>query len=443
MKAMQSDPYENAFALYRAGQIEAAVSAYRALLVLDPGNPEANHMIGVIAFQQGRNDIARDFIARATTAATGVTPEMYNNLGSVLIALTQNEDAIAAFEKAIAMRPDYPDALNNLGVVYRNTKRIEKAIECLKRAVALNPNLTHAQANLRAAYRDVVPSWHFAMMDDKQRNDAYEAAIRKAVPGKKVLDIGTGAGLLSLMSARAGAAQVTGCEAVGVIAERAQTIVQKNGFASRVTIHGKPSQEMEVGRELPERAEVLVTETFSSGLINEYVLPTIEHAHEHLLTPDATVIPAAGSAVGYLVGGDVLKGLLFVGRVNGFDISPFDDFAPPNLQMSLDRFPHDILSDDTELMRFSLKDRSFPMDGRRISVPVTKAGVCLGVAQWIRLELDDTIRYENRPGADAPFNGHWSHVVYRFARPLPVQPGDSVPLLIRHYRTQITVELAD
>jgi type II protein arginine methyltransferase len=440
---MQKDPLEEAFALFRANQPEAAVAAYKAILIGDETNAEANHMIGVIAFQQGRNETALEFVQRATAASTGVTAEMHNNMGSVLMALNREEEAIAAFDRAIAMNPEYADALNNLGVAYRNTKRVEKAIEYLKRAVELNPNLTHAKANLRAAYRDVVPSWHFAMMDDKQRNDAYEAAIRRAVPGKKVLDIGTGAGLLSLMSARAGAQRVTGCEAVGVIAERARTIMERNGFGSRVTVYGKTSQELAVGRELPERAEVLVTETFSSGLINESVLPTIEHAHEHLLTPDAVVIPAAASAMGHLVGGDTLKGLLMVDRVNGFDLSPFDDFAPPSMLMSLDRFPHDVLSGDTELWRFNLKDRSFPMDGRRVSVPVTKAGVCLGVAQWIRLELDNVTRYENRPGPDAPFNGHWTHVVYRFAKPLPVRPGDSVPLLVRHYRTQLTVELAD
>ena len=65
------------------------------------------------------------------------------------------------------------------------------------------------------------------MMDDKERNDAYEAAIRRAVPGRYVLDIGCGAGLLSMMSARAGAVQVTSCEAVAVIAERARDIVAR------------------------------------------------------------------------------------------------------------------------------------------------------------------------------------------------------------------------
>jgi Tfp pilus assembly protein PilF len=439
---MAIDPLEVAFGHFRAGQMDAAAQAYKALLMDDPGNAEAQHMIGVIAFQQGKNEIARDFMKRATQC-TGATPEMFNNLGSVLLSLDEKEQAGEAFEQAIAMKPDYADALNNLGIVHRNARRIEKAIEYLRRAVELNPNHSHAKANLRAAYRDVVPSWHFAMMDDKQRNDAYEAAIRRAVPGKRVLDIGSGAGLLTLMSARAGAASVTGCEVVSIIAERADQIVQKNGFSARAKVLAKPSQQIMIGRDMAERAQVLVTETFSSGLINEEVLPTLEHAHEFLLTPDAVVIPAVASIMGYLVGGETLKGVLFVDKVSGFDLSPFDDFAPPNMQLSLDRFPHEVMSGDVELMRFNLKDHNFPMDTKKLTVPVTRTGECLGVAQWIRLELDATTRYENRPGPNAPYNGHWVHLTYRFPKPIPLRAGEAVPLVVRHYRTQITVEHAD
>jgi len=43
--------------------------------------------------------------------------------------------------------------------------------------------------------------------------------------------------------------------------------------------------------------------------------PTLEYAHQHLLTPDAAVIPAGGSVMGYLAGGDTLKGMLFGDRI--------------------------------------------------------------------------------------------------------------------------------
>ena len=439
---MNQDPVDQAFELYGAGRLDAAAQLCRSVLAGNPQDTDANHLMGVIYFRHGDNVTARDYMKRSADSPKA-TPEMHNNLGSVLIALGETESAIAAFNRALEMKPDYADALNNLGVIHRNEKRIEQAIEAFRRAIALNPNFSQAKANLRAAYRDVVPGWHFAMMDDKDRNDAYEAAIRRAAPGRYVLDIGCGAGLLSMIAARAGAAHVTACEAVGVIAERAREIVARNGLASRVTVIGKPSQQLEMGKDLPNRADVLVTETFSSGLINEHVLPTIEHAHEHLLLPAATVIPAAASAMGYLLGGQMLRGMLYAEKINGFDMTPFNDFAPANFGMLLDRFPHDVLSNDVELMRFDLREASFPMANRRVNIEVRRAGVALGVVQWIKLELDSQTQYENRPSSNAPFNGHWTQVVYRFAKPINVVPGDLIPLIVRHYRTQLTVDLIE
>jgi type II protein arginine methyltransferase len=50
------------------------------------------------------------------------------------------------------------------------------------------------------------------MINDQDRNDAYERAVRTAIQSKKaagkgevmVLDIGAGSGLLSMLAARAG-----------------------------------------------------------------------------------------------------------------------------------------------------------------------------------------------------------------------------------------------
>jgi len=279
------------------------------------------------------------------------------------------------------------------------------------------------------------------MMDDSKRNETYEAAIRRASPGKRVLDIGTGAGLLALMAARAGAAKVTTCESVGLMAARAREIIVHNGLADRITVIPKSSTDMAVPRDMPERAEMLVTETFASGLITEGVLPTIEHAHEHLLKPDAVIIPAAACIMGYLAGGPALQGMLFVGKIAGFDLSGFNDLAPSMLAVSLDHVPHQALSDDMELMRFDFKERHFPAGGVRLALKATHHGVCVGIAQWIKLELDAHITYENRPSPHADFNNHWTHIVHRFPRLVTVAPGDVVPVLFRHDRTQIGIEL--
>jgi type II protein arginine methyltransferase len=279
------------------------------------------------------------------------------------------------------------------------------------------------------------------MMNDRKRHAVYEAAIRRAAPGKRVLDIGTGAGLLALMAARAGAASVTTCESVALIAGRAREIIAMNGLANRIAVIPKTSTAMSVPGDMPERAEVLVTETFASGLITEGVLPTVEHAHAHLLTPDAVIIPSAASIMGYLAGGPMLQDMLFVDKVAGFDLSGFNDFAPSMLAEALDTVPHHALSDDAELMRFDLRQKRFPPGGVRLALKATHHGVCVGVVQWIRLELDAHTKYENRPSPNAEFSRHWTHIVHRFRKLVTVAPGDIVPVLFRHDRSQIGIDL--
>jgi SAM-dependent methyltransferase len=439
---MQTDLLSQAHEHFKSGRLEEAEERARELLSRNPDYAEANHLLGAIRFQQGRVEESLAFLKRAA-ASPRASAELHNNLGAVLSKLGRKDEAIAAFERALAMNPGYADALNNLGVIYLEKQKPEHAVTAFRKAVALEPGLLHAKANLRSTYQGVVPSWHFAMMDDRKRNQAYEAAIRRAAPGKRVLDIGTGAGLLSLMAARAGASKVTACEAVPLIAERAREIIVNNGLADRITVVPMKSTAMSVPHIMQERAEVLVTETFASGLITEGVLPTVEHAHEYLLTPDATVIPAAACIMGYLAGGDTLQGMLFVDKIAGFDLSGFNDFAPAMLAVALDNVPHRALSDDIEVMRFDFHEKHFPMGGVRLALKATHHGVCVGVAQWIRLELDAHATYENRPSPSAPFNGHWTHILHRFPRLVTVAPGDVVPVLFRHDRSQIGIDLID
>jgi len=439
---MISDPILQAFQQFQNGQYDEAGESCRLFLAGNPDHAEVNHLFGVIRFQQGRMTEALELMQRAVSAPAA-TAEMHNNYGAVLNKVGRSAEAIAAFNQALALKPNYADALNNLGVIYRDAKNTDAAIAAFRRAVELGSDPTLAKANLRSTYRDVVPPWHFAMMDDHARNGAYDAAIRRVVPGKRVLDIGTGAGLLAMMAARAGAAHVTTCETVGLIAERAREIIAQNGLSDRITVIAKPSTELVVGRDLPQRAEVLVTETFASGLISEGILPTVEHAHEHLLNPDAAIVPAVASVMGYLAGGDTLKGMLFVDRIDGFQLSLFNDFAPPSLVANLDNVPHSALSDDVALLRFDLKERRFPMASTRRVIRATRQGASVGVAQWIRLDLDAHTRYENRPSSDAEFNGHWAHMLYRFPHLVSVEPGDTVPVIARHDRTQIGIDLSE
>jgi len=367
---------------------------------------------------------------------------MHNNLGAVLNALGEVEQAAESFKRALALNPNYAWAFNNLGVLYRDLKRTEAAIEAFRRALAIEPGFTEAQVNLRGSYRELIPAWHFAMMHDRKRNDAYEAAIGRAVSKKRVLEIGAGAGLLAMMAARAGAASVTTCEAVGVIAECARSIVAENNLAGRVSVVAKRSTELVIGRDMPAKAEVLITETFSSNLLDEGVLSSIEYAHDHLLVDKAQIIPAAASAMGFLIGGEVIEEALFVDRVKGFALSRFNDFAPPSLAVGLDGKAYQALSDDLELFRFDFNERSFPAKRVSHTFTATRSGVCVGVAQWIKIYLDRDTHYDNKPSGEGAHT-HWSHLIYRFPRLVPVKTGDVVRVIALHDRAQIHVDLVE
>jgi predicted RNA methylase len=77
---------------------------------------------------------------------------------------------------------------------------------------------------------------HRAMLLDKMLNEAYQRAIAEAVrPGDTVLDIGAGAGILSLLAARAGAGRVFAVEKTS-IARVARRMVAHNGAADRVQV---------------------------------------------------------------------------------------------------------------------------------------------------------------------------------------------------------------
>lgn len=423
-------------ALLAAGRVAEARTALAQGLAANPDNADMAHAAGVLAFQHGDPAAAAPLLERA--AAGSSLPHYRNNLGVVLRALGRSEEAAAAFEALLARDPSYTEAWNNLGAVHRAAGRLAEAVDAYRRALVADPGNLIAAQNLRVAYSDAVPTWHFAMMNDVARNQAYADALGKLAPGRHVLDIGTGAGLLAMMAARAGAARVTTCEMAPFIADRAREIISTNGFGDRITLIPKRSNDIDVAADMGERADLLVTETFSSGLLAEHALPTVEDARARLLKPGAPVIPLGAVARGYLVGGLPLYELLFVGVSAGFDLSGFNEFAPPHVGMHIDAIPHDVLSDDTDLLGFDLRATSFPAGGNEVTFTAIRPGRVVAVAQWLHLDFGEGAFYNNRPRGQYWSSG-WTHILYRLPRPVQVSPGDRLQFQVTHDRANLEV----
>ncbi|KAF6771805.1 Protein arginine N-methyltransferase [Paragonimus kellicotti] len=152
----------------------------------------------------------------------------------------------------------------------------------------------YAQEIARSGYGD--------MLHDSDRNLKYNLAIQKAIAYRRqmypsdpirVLDIGTGTGLLAMMAVKAGADCVTACEAFIPVAECAEAVLKANGLWGKVHIIKKSSTKLVVGSDMIDRANMLVAELLDTELIGEACLSTYRHAAECLLTDDATLVPYA------------------------------------------------------------------------------------------------------------------------------------------------------
>lgn len=331
---------------------------------------------------------------------------------------------------------DLVTRLISLGEAHTENKQFASALECFESALYIDPENREAQLGRGRAMCTIIPRWHFEMLNDERRNEAFERALAKVVTAESlVLDIGSGTGLLAMMAARAGAGQTVSCEMVAPLAELAREVVARNGFAGQIRIMGKKSTELSVGNGLPERANLLVTETVDCGLLGEGIVPSITHAKAHLLTEDARIIPRAAAVHAMLVESKRLRGLNHVGQCAGFDVRLMQQYRTPGyFPVRLAAFEYAALTAPFEVFRFDFERAQILPAQRQLTVPVTRGGECHAVVFWFDMQLDEEISISNEPGSTT----HWEQAVQCLERGLTVEAGDVVQLGAEHDCCSIT-----
>ena len=97
---------ENAVALHQKGQLGQAEAIYQQLLEIEPRNAEALHLLGVIAFQTGSHQSSVDMIDQAIEINSNVA-SYHSNRGNALKGLKQLDAAVASYDMAVALNPEY------------------------------------------------------------------------------------------------------------------------------------------------------------------------------------------------------------------------------------------------------------------------------------------------------------------------------------------------
>lgn len=145
---------ETALGHHREGRLQEAERCYQRVLEQRPSQPDALHLLGVIAHQCGNHTAAVDLIM----AALKVAPKLHagwNNLGEALRALGRHNEAVIAYRNAIAAKPDFAEAIGNLARCHDAMGNRKDSIDTWQRFIRLDPRNIDAYHALATALHTV------------------------------------------------------------------------------------------------------------------------------------------------------------------------------------------------------------------------------------------------------------------------------------------------
>src|SRR5580700_6371423 len=139
------DWLQQGLALERQGRAAEAEALYRQVIAREPHNAQALLFLGVLAARRGDGKQALEAFDKIL-ALGFVPPAIHYNRGVVLTGLNCFEEAVAAFDKELAIQPT-PDGWNNRGAALQSLELWPEALKSFDAALALKPDYAQVWVN--------------------------------------------------------------------------------------------------------------------------------------------------------------------------------------------------------------------------------------------------------------------------------------------------------
>lgn len=147
-------PLEAAVTAFQNGRFGEAEDFLRQVLAVEPDDPDALHLLGLIAVQGGELETAADHLQRAYDGANG-HPAIAVNLAAVLGRLGRYAEQADMCRKALQLVPEDPGLWNGLGLALQGLGDGRGAQASFAKAAELAPDEREPVLNLAAAlYRN-------------------------------------------------------------------------------------------------------------------------------------------------------------------------------------------------------------------------------------------------------------------------------------------------
>ncbi len=184
----------------------------------------------------------------------------------------------------------------------------------------LQPTAAYTTEEVWLPQSEQIEDWgedfHALLLGDRLRMVAFQAAIRESVrPGATVLDLGTGTGILALWALQAGASRVYGMDVNEAMLRDATERIQAAGCGD--CFHPVPGLSFEVT--LPERVDVIVSETLGNLVDNEGCVRILKDASRRFLAENGVLVPSRAESYLVPVAAEEAHSRLCRGQIRGGD----------------------------------------------------------------------------------------------------------------------------
>ena len=419
---------------HQKNNLQAAEQLYKQILEVEPDHVESIFRLGSLLIQTKNFDTAQQLLNKAIQIDPNHA-KAHNNLGIAFQKMKKHQEAINCYEKAIQIIPNFADAYCNLALLYMDISRDEKALQYCDQALNFVPDMLKA-INLKSEIlKRNIPPWHVPMINDKDRNNFYLSALKSVIKtSSSVFEIGTGSALLSVMAANLGAHEINTCETNSIMANTATKIIADNNLSKKINVIRKKSNAIKVGEDINKPADVLVSEIFSSNLLSEEALSSLEDAKKRLISKNAKIIPEYGSIMISLFGGDDIGKNIYTEKFENIKLKKFNSIIAKKHILHRQDLKIDLMSNASEAFRFDFVNKNdFPPENKKIEIEATKKGRSYGIIQWIKLEMGNGLNHENHPSNLTKASG-WQRILYVFDDPIELSIGQKVVITAKHER---------
>jgi tetratricopeptide (TPR) repeat protein len=131
----------------QSGMYRDVFTLYEATLARNPSSWVAHLNLGTALDEAGQPEEALPHLQRALELKPGF-PETLNSLGNVLNRLGRSREALPLLQQAVRIQPRFATAHNTLGTVLMSLGRAGEGTEEFRRAAELSPSMALARVNL-------------------------------------------------------------------------------------------------------------------------------------------------------------------------------------------------------------------------------------------------------------------------------------------------------